>query len=702
MGIVGGVVRILLVGPVVVLVLLFAAPAASAVTAPFSGSCPPVPSPNGDRICSGQVPSFDGTSLDVDLTQPARDTGNSHPLIVMLHGFGNTKHEWESTTNQGDGADKYHWNSHWFAEHGYYVLTYTARGFNDGGPDRPDQPPTPSFTSAVGARAQIHLKSRETEIKDTQWLAALMAYSFPAIDPSRVAVTGGSYGGGESWTQASQAQWTFPHEADPKHDLPVLDLQVAVPKYPWTDLAYSLAPNGHPGPWPYSQSNQQPATGQPPAGYCDVDQSLDNDPCYSSSQGHPNNNLGEGNPVGVVKASYVNVFFTYGHDLANGGGFQAEDACDTQPPPASPDAWYTRVFGPPGEPYDTAGVEDPLVAQLRHGLTECRASYYQDEGWQAQADGPRRVAVFSIQGWTDDLFTPVESFRQFKYLKSLNPKWPVEVALADIGHPRAKNNPDTWRYLNQQAWQWMQSHIHRSHDQQTTVSSQETVCANAQDQNDPNRTLTAKTPEDLSHGKISITYTGSGTTSSAQPDPNGPVDDPVANAAAGQIIPRPGNCPVSAGPAPYTGISQPLQSERTYVGFGSVTVPYTLTGTTAQLDARVWDIPPGPAANQAGSTDCQNRPTPDGCPLLITRGTYRLDFPAYDALTGEIRIPFFGNQYTFRPGHKIRLDLTQQDTPYLRVSDAPSTIKIEAPTLNLPTRNSGTSTLDGMGVGLVP
>src|SRR4051812_38221613 len=86
---------------------------------PLTPTCPPY----GDQeICSGQVQSFDGTSLDVDLTKPAQDTRSTHPLIVMLHGFGNTKHEWESMTDEGDGGDKYHWNSHWFSRHGYYVL----------------------------------------------------------------------------------------------------------------------------------------------------------------------------------------------------------------------------------------------------------------------------------------------------------------------------------------------------------------------------------------------------------------------------------------------------------------------------------------------------------------------------------------------------------------------------------------------------
>src|SRR3954447_1271235 len=223
-----------------------AAPAhATTLPGAFSAPCPVY----GDtQICSGEVPSFDGSKLDVDVTLPRHDTGTRHPLIVMLHGFGNNKHEWESLDDEGDGADKDRWNNHWFARHGYYVLTYTARGFRDDGPaSGSSQPPPPAEPSGSVdlPNGTIHIKSRDYEIRDTQWLAALVAATFPDVDPNRVAVTGGSYGGGESWTQASQAHWDFPHEQD--SSLPVLDLQVAIPKYPWTDLAYALAPNGHGG-----------------------------------------------------------------------------------------------------------------------------------------------------------------------------------------------------------------------------------------------------------------------------------------------------------------------------------------------------------------------------------------------------------------------------------------------------------------------
>src|SRR4051794_30193941 len=619
----------------------------------FNSSCPTY---GGQQICSGEVPSFDGMKLDVDLTLPEQDSG-SHPLIVMLHGFGNNKHEWESTTDAGDGADKNQWNSHWFARHGYYVLTYTARGFRDDGPDRPDEPNTPSGTSVDAPSGTIHLKSREFEIRDTQWLAALVAAAYPDVARDQIAVTGGSYGGGESWLQASQADWTFPHEqtANDSDPLPVLKLQVAVPKYPWTDLAYSLAPNGHPG---FGPSNR-PSEG----------------PLYESSQCAPDDDtcaVPNGNPLGVVKNSYVDAFFGLG---TAGGAFEEGSGPGLEEGPYSTAGWYARIVAPGGEPYDVPNPPDAVIAQIRRGLTEIRGSYYQDEGWNAQLESGREVAVFSIQGWTDDLFEAVESFRQFKYLKRLDPKWPVALALADVGHSRAQNLPDTWLRLNNQAWQFLQSNIGAADkSQQTTVTSQPTICAGS---STPAQALTATTPEGLSSGTLSVAFNrpGSLTSASGLTDPNGPATDPVVGPTA-----EPGDrCRTDAGPAlgGYTATSQPVKSTRTYIGLGWVEVPYTFTGQTGQLDTRVWDVPPG------------------GKALLMTRGTYRFSVPLYDQPTGTIRLPLFGNHWVLPKGHRVRIDLTQVDQPFLRPSNVPSAITFSPPRLVLPTRESGDVALIG-------
>jgi predicted acyl esterase len=285
------------------------------------------------------------------------------------------------------------------------------------------------------------------------------------------------------------------------------------------------------------------------------------------------------------------------------------------------------------------------------------------------------VAVFSIQGWTDDLFEAVESFRQFKYLKRLDPKWPVALALGDVGHSRAQNLADTWTRLNNQAWQFLQSNIDGAdRNQQTTVTSQPTVCAGA---NTPTQALTASTPEGLSAGTLTVDFNRGGSLTSAGglADPNGPATDPIFGATA-----EPGErCRTDKGPAlgGYTASSQPLKNTRTYIGLGWVDVPYTFTGQTGQLDARVWDVPPG------------------GKAFLMTRGTYRFTVPTYDSPAGTIRLPLFGNHWVLTKNHRIRVDLTQVDQPYLRPSNAPSAITFAPPALVLPTRESGDLTLNG-------
>jgi dienelactone hydrolase len=633
--------------------LTLPASGALAATLPpaFTPSCP-TQNPDGEsyggvRICSGSVPSFDGSKMDVDLTQPMNG-GGRHPLIVMLHGFGNDKHEWESTTDEGDGADKYHWNNRWLAKHGYYVLNYTARGFKDDGPSGDNQPPTPYDPDGSESlpRGTLHLKSRDYEIRDTQWLAALTAATYGDVDPGSIAVTGGSYGGIESWLQASQASWTFPHSQDAS--LPVLSLQVAVAKYPSTDLAYALAPNGHGG---------GPGL----------------DDLYESSQGRPDSDTGDGNPIGVPKLSYVTGLFALGETK---GVFEAGTSTDAPFPCTYGDcegiininSWKARTdAGDPNTP------EDAVIRQIRRGLTEFRGAYYQDEGWAQQTNG-RKVAVFSIQGWTDDLFPAVESFRIFKYLKRLDPRWPVEVALADVGHSRAQNKPDTWHRLNNQAFQWLQSNINGSHEQRTTVSSEATVCGD--DQGGPARAV-GTTPEGLANGSLSIQYPGGTTVSPlGAADPNGPATDAIA----GPLV-QPGEpCRHSDGPIPpgagYTQYSPPLARTRTYVGIGTVTVPYTWAGAlSAQLDARLFDV------------------APDGTELLMTRGTYRLE---REPLTGVIPLPLYGNHWRLRPGHRIRLDLTQVDNPTYRASNIPSSISfVQGVTLTLPTREAGSLALGG-------
>jgi hypothetical protein len=643
-------------------VLGFAGVAAGAGPAhadePLGLSCAPF---GGQTICSGAVPSFDGSLLDVDVTLPEQGTGSSHPLIVLLHGFGNDKHEWESTSDEGDGADKYHWNNHWFASHGYYVLAYTARGFKtDTATGYEPATPAAACASACDSKSTIRVKNKNVEIRDTQWLAAQLASAYPTIDPDRVAVTGGSYGGGESWLQAAAPDWTFPSEQLNGVGLPVLHLQVAVPKYPWTDLSYSLAPNGHGG-------------------------GASGDDVYSSAQGRQDDPDGVGNPVGVSKTSYISGLYALG---TTNGLF--EEGLNTTPQNLPPDpetdpatepisAWLARIDA--AEPYSVGPqTDDQVVHQIRRALTQWHSAYYQ-EGWAAQQASGRETAVFSISGWTDDLFPPVESFRMFRYLKGLDPMWPVAVATGDVGHSRAQNRPGVWQRLNAQAWQFLQSQINGAHRQSTTVTSEPTTCG---DGSAPAERLTAKAPEDLANGQLVM----DAASRPAVLDPTSGVSDPdgvTTDAIVGDVVVPHADCrastaadPSPGGPGGYRAMSVPLPRPVTTVGIGYVQAAYAATpAAAAAIAARVWDV------------------APDGTALLVSRGVYRLDFRYGDPVSGTVRVPFYGNHWDLAAGHRLRLDLQQVDAPTYRPPNpgVTSTLDLTGIRLVLPIRSAASVTV---------
>jgi hypothetical protein len=609
-------------------IVLVPAPAARAAEPAFpAAGCAAYP-PSGQVVCTAQVPSFDGAPLDADLTLPAAGTSGPHPLIVLLHGFGNDKHEWESTTDTADDGDKWHWNSRWFSRRGFYVLTPTARGFRTRAASQPYQPPTPAGTSESLPDGTIQLKSREVEIRDTQWLAALVAASFPDVDADRVAVSGNSYGGGESWMQATEARWTFPHERDPS--LPVLHLRVAVPKYAWTDLGYGLAPGGR-GPSP-----------------------------YDSSTGRPGSADGTGYPVGAVKETYVNGFFALG---SAGGTF--EELTRTSAPeegPISVAAWRARLADA-ADPYDAAGVEDAIVRQARRGLTAFRGSYYQPDRWRAQARAGDEVAVLSLQGWTDDLFTSVESFRQYHQLKAIDPAWPVAVAMADVGHSRARNPSGAWHRLNDRADRFLRRHL-AGGGGGSGVTSERSVCSG--DSGDV--TGPVASPEALATGTWTLGFpAGTLAPEGGSGDPDGVATDPIVGPQA-----VPGECRTSKAaewPGRYTARSAPLERSRTLIGIGTVELPYSLASpTTTTVAARLWDE------------------GPDGAAVLVDRGIVRIDPPAYDEVAGTLRLPLYGNHWRFAAGHRVRLDLAQVDEPSFRRPNAPNAVTFGGPRLRLPVR----------------
>lgn len=216
--------------------VVLAAPAPTPELTPFGHACT---AEDGVGFCptadlASRVSSFDGVPLDVDVTLP--EGGEPpYPAIVMLHGFGGSKADYEAGA-QGGGESSvapgspsiYHYDNAFYARRGYAVVNYTARGFGHSG-------------------GYSHLADSRFEARDTQYLLGLLADE-GVVQPREIGVTGISYGGGQSMELAflrdrvrlpngKLAPWRSP---DGKR----MAIGAAYPRLPWSDLISALVPNG--------------------------------------------------------------------------------------------------------------------------------------------------------------------------------------------------------------------------------------------------------------------------------------------------------------------------------------------------------------------------------------------------------------------------------------------------------------------------
>lgn len=377
-----------------------AAPAAGALAqAPFGHPCQVLA--DGVRFCpttdgaAGQtvdgVPSFDGVPLDVDVTLPPSSAPGPYPTIVMLHGYGGEKTDFESTDPSGDGSVTYHYNNDYFARQGYAVVNYTARGFGHscgGGPA--------GYHSGPCGQGYIRLADTRYEARDTQHLLGLLVDQKIA-KPGALGVTGISYGGGQSLELAylndriREPDGRFAPWRSPKGRS--LSIAAAWPRWPWSDLVDSLLPNGR-------FLDTQVA---PPG------QSLE--------------------PVGIPIASYVSGLYA----LGKSSGYYCGDA-PASTPCTNPDADLNADFA-------LVNAGEPPTPEAEARLAEIYAHH--------QAYGlPGTPAPLLIEnGWTDDLFPPEQAIRIYNQVGGASP---VSLQLGDLGHSRGANKPTVNRAFNQQ------------------------------------------------------------------------------------------------------------------------------------------------------------------------------------------------------------------------------------------------------------
>ena len=289
--------KVVAVLSVVVGSLALAPSANAAIADVFGGDVACNVAADGVRECGNTSPrsttneTFDAVPLDINVAFPPDPGGpdGSYPLIVWGHGYGGAK--------IGFGASGSTSGLRRFTSRGYAVMSMTTRGFREScGSDG-------SKAAAPGACTDGYVRLMDTryEVRDYQDLAGELAED-GLILPTKIGAVGGSYGGGLSMAlgalkdrqmlpDGSLVDWESPDSNIP------MAMAAAVPSIPWTDLSYSLVPNGR-----------------------TIDYLVDND---------------YGSRVGVMKQSLINGLYLSG--LLAPGFYSVTD------PDANLQAWLARL-----------------------------------------------------------------------------------------------------------------------------------------------------------------------------------------------------------------------------------------------------------------------------------------------------------------------------------------------------------------------
>ena len=451
------------------------------------------------RVCNGFLASgLDGTLLDVTVQVPAG--GGPFPLVVLMHGWAGSK------TGSGDVAAA-------LVSDGIAVLRYSARGFGE-------------------SWGQANLADIHAEIADLRSLVGQLVDMGPLhLNADAVAVTGASYGGGHSWLSTLQPTWTSPMGA-------AVRVRTVVPIVPWTDLLYSLLPNGRP---------------------------------HNSIDG-----------LGSAKLSYINGLYASGLR-------QSPD----RPYPNYPDylvAWQNWING-----MEPNGA-DPIYAQIVDGLAGGRSIWWQQSFWSGVVAS--RIPVFEVQGFTDDLFPLPEAARMVNALHTVDPTYPITLYLGDIGHPRAANKVDEVNYVENLIRQWFAFYLKGQGVEPAHVVYAAITRPSGESFN-PSNVITAPTIDALATARIAHAFDATAVLVNPASDPlAGFFWDPFIMIGAEQLKPYTGTPPeppvIESSMAVYTLSASQLNAggDVLVAGCPLVRLHASSLAPRVQLDVRMYDVAP--------------------------------------------------------------------------------------------------------------
>lgn len=635
-------------------------------------------------------------ALDVDITWPLTPPpAEGYPLLFFMHGCcSGNKRSWESgdkTTagNFAHAGERWHYNNAWFASRGYVVVNYTSRGFATNGPTGPNR---------AGSTGQTQIDSRRFEINDYQHLACqIMANASQwdaingqsnRINPDAVVATGGSYGGGFAWMALTDPIWNC--NAETGADGQRMKLAAVAPRYGWTDLVYSLVPTGRHSALP---------TALPSTDGCDSSgRKVDGSACDAPL------------PTGMPKQSINAGLYATG---LSGANF-----------PASITEAQSCLSG--SYPSESNPACNNTLATILPEFLADRSAYYQQHWFdRIVSDQAYRIPVFNAATFTDPLFPPHENRRMHNRILALLPDYPLKAYFGDYQH-FVQNKDKEWgdicgtdRHVCTDAdfagdfnappaslkRTGVTTRLNRFIDHYAKpaanpaqvapsfdVTAALQVCpgkgTETQPVDEPGDTFTAVRFEALANA--TRTFDSGGTAPSFTAGPTGTTTtstagggthaDPVATSQmSNKCSVRAASDPAPTGVVQYT--SPVLEDDLTLLGAGVITALFTASGdsNSVQLNARLYEVLPNNSA------------------LMADRGFRRLS--AAEVTSGVISFELFGNGWKFTKGSRIRLELMQDDAPYLKTSSPPSSLSLQRVVLNLPVRTTSAGGGPGGGTG---
>ncbi|MEA2703033.1 MAG: type transport system ATP-binding protein, partial [Actinomycetota bacterium] len=630
--------------------VLVGAPAEADGPKPLGIKCHEI---GGVRFCQGnpgwtgggRVRSWDGFPLDVDVTLPPTGQG-PWPTLVMLHPWSTSKTLFEATKPDGGHSvmmgDQF--NNNFFAHHGYLVVNFTSRGMIG------------SCGAVLGDLVEgnglgvLHCPSNDflnfadtrDEIRDAQHLVGRLVDD--GLAQPGFAVTGESYGAGETLLHAVLRDRMVLHDGttvpllSPK-GVP-LEVKAAVATAAWSDFVPAALTNGR-----------------------QIDTVVD----------QPSTAI---QPTGVMRESFLELLYLLG--IATG-----EFASPQQDYGAALPSWLTTFQK--GEPYD--GVEvDPIWEQVRR---------YRSPMWIPNVGKPAPMMI--MNGWTDDLFPPIQAISMANAEAQRNPDVPVHLRFASIGHPRAQNKAADRNLLATDAIAFIDHFLLQNGTADTVpgpvVRALGFTCPDSAPSTGPfdgdTWSSLATVATTLSSPGAQIVDAGGGQQDlewATDPSPivkdwNLPFPGPALPSAiatfayellnASKVFPLPGaeacrTMPVGQDPGVAVYDMPSPAAPVTMVGIPTVnaTIATRDGEVAAELATKLWDV-----------DEVAGRQT------LVTKGIYRLE----PNQSGPVTMQLNGSAWTFQPRHHAHLEISGADDNSWRASNNTGfTVEVSGLTLILP------------------